>query len=157
MLTFERSSLKTPRGVPRGVSPLTTISINDQFARQLARVWDVNTKLIVSHQTPFHFRRGIAMVRFMNCCVVRQCLLKVGVLLMAVVITAMGASFAQAQSKTPKKVFDFYTYADVAKAEQEGELVLYTHDNEAGLVSLLNHFKKDFPKINTCARKLLSQ
>ena len=89
------------------------------------------------------------MLRFTSCCVARQCLLKVGALLMAVAITAMGASFAQAQPKTPKKVLDFYTYADVAKAEQEGELVLYTHDNEAGLVSLLNHFKKDFPKFKT--------
>jgi iron(III) transport system substrate-binding protein len=89
------------------------------------------------------------MVRFMICCVVRQRLLKVVVLLMAVVITAMGATFAQAQSKTPKKVLDFYTYADVAKAEQEGELVFYNHENEAGIVAILNAFKKDFPKIKT--------
>jgi iron(III) transport system substrate-binding protein len=89
------------------------------------------------------------MVRFMGCSVARQCLLKVGVLLVAVVITAMGASFALAQSKTPNRVLDFSTYADVAKAEQEGELIFYCHENEAGTVAILNGFKKDFPKIKT--------
>jgi iron(III) transport system substrate-binding protein len=73
----------------------------------------------------------------------------VALLVAALIVATAGAPGAQAQSKAPTKVLDFYTYADVAKAEQEGELVLYTHDNEAGIVSLLNHFKKDFPKIKT--------
>src|SRR5260370_27127424 len=38
---------------------------------------------------------------------------------------------------------------DVAKAEQEGELVYYGHDGEAGSAALLEGFRKDFPKIKT--------
>jgi len=38
---------------------------------------------------------------------------------------------AWAQAKTPTKVLDFQTLADVAKAEQEGEVVYYGHDGEA--------------------------
>jgi iron(III) transport system substrate-binding protein len=49
----------------------------------------------------------------------------------------------------PVKVLDFMTGADVAKAEQEGELVYYGHDSESGIGTLLNAFKKDFPKIKT--------
>ena len=41
------------------------------------------------------------------------------------------------------------TAADVAKAEQEGELVYYGHDSEQGIVTLLDAFKKDYPKIKT--------
>ena len=44
---------------------------------------------------------------------------------------------------------DFETGADVAKAEQEGEVVYYGHDGEAGIAVLLDSFKKDFPKIKT--------
>ena len=47
------------------------------------------------------------------------------------------------------KVLDFQTAADVAKAEQEGEVVYYGHDGEAGIAVLLDAFKKDFPKIKT--------
>ncbi len=47
------------------------------------------------------------------------------------------------------KVLDFQTGADVAKAEQEGEVVYYGHDSEAGIGVLLDAFKKDFPKIKT--------
>ncbi len=55
-------------------------------------------------------------------------------------------SFAQARVT---KVLDFQTAADVAKAEQEGEVVYYGHDGEAGIGTLLDAFKKDFPKIKT--------
>ena len=46
-------------------------------------------------------------------------------------------------------MLDFQTSADVAKAEQEGEVVYYGHDSEQGIVAILDAFKKDFPKIKT--------
>ena len=51
--------------------------------------------------------------------------------------------------KSPTKVLDFQTLADVAKAEQEGEVVYYGHDGEAAIGDLLDSFRKDFPKIKT--------
>ncbi len=39
------------------------------------------------------------------------------------------------------------TGADIAKAEQEGELLFYTHDGEAGAAAVVEGFSKDFPKI----------
>jgi iron(III) transport system substrate-binding protein len=60
---------------------------------------------------------------------------------------------AAAQSRV-SKVHDFQTAADVAKAEQEGELVYYGHDGEAGIGTLLDAFKKDFPKIKTSYTRL---
>jgi len=56
---------------------------------------------------------------------------------------------AGAQTKTPTKVLDFQTLADVAKAEQEGEVIYYGHDGEAAIGDLLDSFRKDFPKIKT--------
>src|SRR5215475_14936713 len=56
---------------------------------------------------------------------------------------------ARAQTKNPTKVLDFQTLADVAKAEQEGEVVYYGHDGEAAIGDLLDSFRKDFPKIKT--------
>ena len=41
------------------------------------------------------------------------------------------------------------TNADVAKAEQEGQLVFYCHENEPGTAGIMEGFRKDFPKINT--------
>ena len=41
------------------------------------------------------------------------------------------------------------TYADVAKAEQEGAFVFYCHENEAGTAAIVEGFGKDFPKIKT--------
>ena len=41
------------------------------------------------------------------------------------------------------------TNADVAKAEQEGQLVFYCHENEAGTAGIMEGFNKDFPKIKT--------
>ena len=52
-------------------------------------------------------------------------------------------------SKSPTKVLDFMTNADVAKAEQEGQLVFYCHENEAGTAGIMEGFSKDFPKIKT--------
>jgi iron(III) transport system substrate-binding protein len=81
--------------------------------------------------------------------ITRRLFKAVALLAAALIIATADAPAAQAQSKAPTKVLDFMTYADVTKAEQEGEFVFYSHDNEAGIVSLLNHFKKDFPKIKT--------
>ena len=78
----------------------------------------------------------------------RRQLLKGGALLAAAPM--LGAARAHAQ--TPVKstpVLDFKTGADVAKAEQEGEVVYYGHDGEAGIAALLEGFRKDFPKIKT--------
>ena len=63
-------------------------------------------------------------------------------------LSARGAH-AQAPAKTPTKVLDFLTYADVAKAEQEGAFVFYCHENEAGTAAIAEAFGKDFPKIKT--------
>ncbi|MGP1667419.1 MAG: ABC transporter substrate-binding protein [Rhodanobacter sp.] len=71
---------------------------------------------------------------------------------------AVGLSFAgtvSAQSATsapcphPITVQGFKTCADVQKAEQEGEVVLYSPDVERGTVKVLAAFKAAFPKINT--------
>src|ERR1043166_5957012 len=59
-----------------------------------------------------------------------------------------GRALAQG-ARAPAKVLDFYTYADVAKAEQEGQLVFYCHENEAGTAAIMEGFGKDFPKIKT--------
>ncbi|MBV9262539.1 MAG: extracellular solute-binding protein [Pseudolabrys sp.] len=62
---------------------------------------------------------------------------------------AAPAILAQGTTKSPTKVLDFTTTADVAKAEQEGQLVFYCHENEAGTAGIMEGFRKDFPKINT--------
>src|SRR6202048_3317778 len=59
-----------------------------------------------------------------------------------------GKVFAQG-ARAPTKVLDFHTHADVAKAEQEGQLVFYCHENEAGTAAIMEGFGKDFPKIKT--------
>ncbi|MHB1005107.1 MAG: ABC transporter substrate-binding protein [Chloroflexota bacterium] len=47
------------------------------------------------------------------------------------------------------KGIDFRTGADIARAEAEGGLVYYGHDGDAGIVALLDGFKRDFPRIKT--------
>lgn len=54
--------------------------------------------------------------------------------------------WAQAKA-APTKVLDFQTYADMGKAEQEGQFVFYCHENEAGTTAIVDAFTKDFPKI----------
>lgn len=56
---------------------------------------------------------------------------------------------AQTSARRATRVLDFETYADVAKAEQEGALVFYCHENEAGTAAIMEGFHKDFPKIKT--------
>ena len=82
--------------------------------------------------------------------VTRRGFLKTGALVAAVPLLA-DVPFAAAQSpaRNATKVHDFQTSADVAKAEQEGEVVYYGHDSEQGIAILLEAFRKDFPKIKT--------
>src|SRR5207344_871494 len=81
----------------------------------------------------------------------RRRLLKAGTAMTALPFLGIAAPsvLAQGVSKSPTKVLDFMTNADVAKAEQEGQLVFYCHENEAGTAGIMEGFKKDFPKINT--------
>jgi iron(III) transport system substrate-binding protein len=66
----------------------------------------------------------------------------------AAVAAALAAPRVAAQgARQPTKVLDFLTYADVAKAEQEGAFVFYCHENEAGTAAIAEGFGKDFPKI----------
>jgi iron(III) transport system substrate-binding protein len=78
----------------------------------------------------------------------RRTLLKVGTALPLGGVAAPNV-LAQPLAKSPTKVLDFETYADVAQAEQEGQLVFYCHENEAGTAGIMQGFNKDFPKINT--------
>jgi iron(III) transport system substrate-binding protein len=75
----------------------------------------------------------------------RRDFLKTGAL---ATVLAQAPSLVAAQPKFTK-VHDFQTAADVAKAEQEGEVVYYGHDSEPGIGVILDAFKKDFPKIKT--------
>jgi iron(III) transport system substrate-binding protein len=81
----------------------------------------------------------------------RRNVLKAGAALTAVSMGGAAARHALAQvaGKPPIKVLDFFTYADVAKAEQEGQLVFYCHENEAGTAAIMDGFHAAFPKIKT--------
>ena len=61
-----------------------------------------------------------------------------------------GQAFAQAKvCDNPKQMAGFKTCADIAKAEAEGELVVYSTDPERGQAMLMASFEKTFPKIKT--------
>ena len=79
----------------------------------------------------------------------RRGLLKAGAALAAGLPAAALSRPARAQGKVPTKVLDFTTFADVAKAEQEGALVFYCHENEAGTAAIAAAFNQAFPKIRT--------
>jgi len=83
--------------------------------------------------------------------VTRRSFLRTGALAVAAapLLDAPPTAWAQGSGKSPAKVLDFQTNADVAKAEQEGEVVYYGHDGEAAIADLLESFHKDFPKIKT--------
>jgi len=83
--------------------------------------------------------------------ITRRSLLKAGTALVAAPIVGLAAPrvLAQTPARSPTKVLDFLTYADVARAEQEGQLVFYCHENEAGTAAIMEGFGKDFPKIKT--------
>ncbi len=64
-------------------------------------------------------------------------------------------AWAQPQScANPRQMDGFKTCADVAKAEAEGQLVVYSTDPEAGSEAELARFKKLFPKISTSYMRL---
>ena len=68
----------------------------------------------------------------------------------ALAATAFAAPHVSAQgARTPTKVLDFLTFADVAKAEAGRPFVFYCHENEAGTAAIMEGFQKDFPKIKT--------
>jgi iron(III) transport system substrate-binding protein len=74
--------------------------------------------------------------------------------LFAATILAGGIQLARAADEpvvcaSPQEVQGFKTCADVAKAEQEGELVFYATDIEHGTVKVLGEFQKLFPRIKT--------
>src|ERR1700687_5965072 len=81
----------------------------------------------------------------------RRTLLKAGTAMTALPFLGIAAPslLAQGLSKSPTKVLDFMTSANVEKAEQEGQLVFYCHENEAGTAGIMEGFNKDFPKIKT--------
>ena len=54
---------------------------------------------------------------------------------------------AMAQGRTVTTVHEFQTAADVAKAEQEGAVLFYTHDSETAAAAIADAFTADFPKI----------
>src|SRR4051794_8464272 len=61
-----------------------------------------------------------------------------------------GQALAQAKvCDNPKQMEGFKTCADIAKAEAEGELVVYSTDPERGQAMLMASFEKTFPKIKT--------
>jgi iron(III) transport system substrate-binding protein len=60
-----------------------------------------------------------------------------------------GSGTIQPSCTTPKKVQGILTCADLAKAEREGSVVLYSPDIEMGTVAMLNAFHTAFPKIQT--------
>src|SRR5262247_457560 len=93
----------------------------------------------------------MTMAELMNRKFTRRGLLKAGTAMTALPFLEMAAPsvLAQGVSKSPTQVLDFMTNADVAKAEQEGQLVFYCHENEAGTAGIMEGFSKDFPKIKT--------
>jgi iron(III) transport system substrate-binding protein len=77
-------------------------------------------------------------------------------LMMAGVLTALwaGSAWAQPACPTPTRLTGFSTCADVAKAEEEGSVVLYTTDPEEGAAQVMAKFHKAFPKITTTYLRL---
>jgi len=67
--------------------------------------------------------------------------------LMLLALTA--AARADGACANPRQMDGFKTCADVAKAEEEGSLVLYSTDPESAAESLLGQFRAMFPKIRT--------
>ena len=65
-------------------------------------------------------------------------------------VLACGSAFAaDGPCSNPTQMQGFKTCADVAKAEQEGAVVIYSPDPEANSAALLDRFHQAFPKIAT--------
>ena len=77
----------------------------------------------------------------------RRSMLQLGLAATALPAAGLLAGRAGAQGLPVTRVLDFDTSADIAKAEQEGEILLYTQDGEAGAAGVVDAFTKDFPKI----------
>jgi iron(III) transport system substrate-binding protein len=82
--------------------------------------------------------------------------LSLAIFALTIFALTFAAGAVQAQDTRATKVCDspntahgFATCADIAKAEQEGALVLYSPAPEPGTVKLLEEFNKLFPKIKT--------
>ena len=91
------------------------------------------------------------MAELKNGKLTRRGLLKAGTAMTALPLLGIAAPnvLAQGVSKSPTNVLDFMTNADLTKAEQEGQLVFYCHENEAGTAGIMEGFSRDFPKIKT--------
>src|SRR6476659_7473906 len=76
----------------------------------------------------------------------RACLTMTVVYLVALLISLLAATAALA-CDNPRQMDGFKTCADVAKAEQEGALVVYSTDPEAPAEKELAKFRALFPKI----------
>ena len=70
-------------------------------------------------------------------------------ILMILAWAASAPASAQSSCAAPQQMDGFKTCADVAKAEQEGALVLYSPDPEENSARLMDAFHKVFPKITT--------
>ena len=77
----------------------------------------------------------------------RRAALQAGLAIAALPLAGLLPRRAVAQNRPVTKVLDFTTGADMAKAEQEGEFLYYTHDGEPAAAGILEAFGKDFPKI----------
>jgi iron(III) transport system substrate-binding protein len=62
---------------------------------------------------------------------------------------AAGAGTAGGLCANPQKVQGFTTCADIAAAEREGEVIIYSPDVEQGTAKMLEAFHALFPKIRT--------
>ena len=74
-------------------------------------------------------------------------------------LALLGAANAQAQDAvcaTPTEIAGFKTCADIAKAEQEGKLVVYSTDVEQGQAKIMAAFNAAFPKIKPSYVRALS-
>jgi iron(III) transport system substrate-binding protein len=71
------------------------------------------------------------------------------VAVLAAMLAAPASADDAASCANPRQLDGFKTCADVGKAEQEGEVVIYSTNPEAGEAKLLAVFNKMFPTIKT--------
>lgn len=77
---------------------------------------------------------------------------RLSIAFLAMLLAAAGVRPGWAQDglcANPTRVLGFTTCADIAKAEQEGAVVIYSPDPEANTAELLDRFHQAFPKIAT--------
>src|SRR5665213_1089640 len=97
---------------------------------------------------PIDVRQETCMSRFDDSRrTTRRSVLQAGLALAALPLAGLVAGQAAAQERKVTKVLDFTTGADMAKAEQEGEFLFYSHDSEPAVAGIIEAFQKDFPKI----------